>query len=565
MINKNAPTPAVKEQRDSSSVAFNYNAWREGFILTILRIASFLGIGLTLYSFLQSSQIRDRIIFPILLAILLRVTFLPTPYNLRASTLLFISYAVGVNGIITLGTWTDASLFLLAFVVLSSLLFDSYFNFISFAISLLTLIIFTILHSIGVFTPTSSLAPAITIGDWGTFIADFMISSIVAIAAIDQLKRAFARVIQQSQDSLKTLAEERAQLENKVRERTEELENKTVQLQASTNIARNIAEIQNIPDLLDAAVTATAEQFGYYHVGIYLLDSGKKVAFLQAASSAIGTELIGLGHRVEVDIRNPINVAIEQRRPYSASDIGGTVFIKDPNFPITRSRVSIPLSVRGNVIGVLDMHSDQVHALNTQDIEIAQTLADLIAISIDNVRLIDETQTLVEQLRFYNSTEALETWTKHTARRSPAYQYTPAGVRPIFSQVKKEERGSSTLLVPLVLQGQKIGSIQLRRKGFSAVWSDREKGMVEKIGEQISLALENSRLVDEAQKNAQRDQLIANISSRVRETLDVDAVIRTASMELRKVFDLKEAEISVGLPQAEPRPVRKNTSTLRLK
>lgn len=89
--------------------------------------------------------------------------------------------------------------------------------------------------------------------------------------------------------------------------------------------------------------------------------------------------------------------------------------------------------------------------------------------------------------------------------------------------------------------------------------------MIEKIGEQIALALENSRLVDEAQKSAQRDQLIANISSRVRETLDVEAVIRTASNELRKVFDLKEAEISIGLPQSEPRPVRKNTSALRLK
>lgn len=89
--------------------------------------------------------------------------------------------------------------------------------------------------------------------------------------------------------------------------------------------------------------------------------------------------------------------------------------------------------------------------------------------------------------------------------------------------------------------------------------------MIEKISEQISLALENSRLVEEAQKSAQRDQLIANISARVRETLDVDAVIRTASIELRKVFDLKEAEISIGLPQSEPRPVRKNTSTLRLK
>jgi hypothetical protein len=40
--------------------------------------------------------------------------------------------------------------------------------------------------------------------------------------------------------------------------------------------------------------------------------------------------------------------------------------------------------------------------------------------------------------------------------------------------------------------------------------------------------------------------MIANISSRVRETLDVDAVVRTAALELRRVFDLKEAEVSIG-------------------
>ncbi len=564
-MNKNAPTLLAPEQLDPVPPASNYNTWRENFILTILRIASFLGIGLTVYSFIQSTQDRDRIIFPILLAILLSVTFFRTPYSLRALTLLFITYAIGVNGIVTLGTWTDSSIFLLTFVVLSSLLFDSAANLFALGISFITLFILALLQQIGIFSPTSSAIPAITLGDWVLFIADFAICAIIAVAAVGQLKQEFIRVIQQSQSSIKSLAMERSQLETKVRERTSELESKTSQLQASTNIARNIAQIQNIPDLLNISVNATADQFGYYHVGIYLLDSNKKVAFLQAASSAIGAELIGLGHRVDVDSRHPINIAIEQKRPYTTSDMVGTSFIKDPNFPNTQSRITTPLAVRGNIIGVLDMHSDQIQSLTSQDIEIVQTLADLIAISIDNVRLIDETKTLVEQLQFYNSSQALETWTKHTTRRSPAYQYTPAGVRPIFGQMNKEEVTPGILLIPLTLQGQKIGAIKLRRKGFSVSWSEKEKGMIEKIGEQISLALENSRLVDEAQKNAQRDQLIANISSRVRETLDVEAVIRTASIELRKVFDLKEAEISIGLPQSEPRPVRKNTSTLRLK
>jgi hypothetical protein len=81
----------------------------------------------------------------------------------------------------------------------------------------------------------------------------------------------------------------------------------------------------------------------------------------------------------------------------------------------------------------------------------------------------------------------------------------------------------------------------------------------------VALALENSRLVDETQKRALRDQVIANISARVRETLDVESVLRTAATELRKAFDLKEAEISVGALRTESSPVKKGTTSLRLK
>ncbi|MBK9209286.1 MAG: GAF domain-containing protein [Anaerolineales bacterium] len=99
----------------------------------------------------------------------------------------------------------------------------------------------------------------------------------------------------------------------------------------------------------------------------------------------------------------------------------------------------LPLTVRGEVIGVLDLHSEQPQAFTPQDAEIMQTLADLIAISIDNVRLIDETKALINQLESNTSIQTKQTWTKLTSRHTPAYQYTPAGVRPIFSSNKKRK------------------------------------------------------------------------------------------------------------------------------
>jgi K+-sensing histidine kinase KdpD len=169
-------------------------------------------------------------------------------------------------------------------------------------------------------------------------------------------------------------------------------------------------------------------------------------------------------------------------------------------------------------------------------------------------------------LEINTSIQTQRTWKKLTSRQKPAYQYTPAGVRPIFSTSKKDNDDALALQIPLILHGKKIGGIKLKRKDNAHEWSERERNLVEKIADQVALALENSRLVDEAQKSALRDQMIANISTRVRETLDIESVVRTAATELRRVFDLKEAEISVGSLQIESiMPARKNTGRLQLK
>jgi K+-sensing histidine kinase KdpD len=248
---------------------------------------------------------------------------------------------------------------------------------------------------------------------------------------------------------------------------------------------------------------------------------------------------------------------VENKRPYFASDIDNINFVRDVNFPLTRSRMILPLTIRNNVIGILDMHSDQPQSFSPQDAEVLQTLADLVAISIDNVRLINETKNLVSQLEANTSAQTRETWTKFTSRRKPVYQYTPAGVRPIFASNNQNQ--ADGLRIPLILHGQNIGNIILKRKGAAATWSERERILVEKVAVQVALALENSRLVDETQKSALRDQMIANISARVRETLDVESVLRTATTELRRVFDLKEAEISIGTLPTENAPSTEKT------
>jgi len=553
MNNNPSPQPAR---------TFDYQGWREYFIVTILRITCVLGITVIAASF-PTATTADRILFISLYVVLLIITIAEVKYSVRAFALLLMFFAVGVNSILAWGPWLDGNIFFMAFITLSALLFDQRVDIVALAISIFTFALIAALHQLGVYQLRAANAPVTMLIDWIAYTINFSIISAILIIAISQLKKEFAHVAQNMQSAFQTLATERTQLEDRVHERTDELESRATQLRSSASISRTIAELQDISELMEMATKLTAEQFGYYHVGLYLLDERKKTAFLQSSSSVEGKKLVGQGFRIEPDRLNLIHRVVEYNRPYIASDADSVNFLHDVNFPLTRSRMILPLTVRKNVVGILDMHSDQPQSFNMQDAEVLQTLADLVAISIDNVRLINETKNLVYQLEANTSAQTHETWTKFTSRHKPAYQYTPAGVRPIFANNKQDD--TDGLRVPLILHGQNIGKIVLKRKGVAATWSERERILVEKVASQVALALENSRLVDETQKSALRDQVIANISARVRETLDIESVLRTATTELRRVFDLKEAEISIGMLQAENTAPRKNTSTLRLK
>jgi len=366
---------------NSVSGSFDYKGWREYFIVTILRIACVLGITTIAASF-STATVADRILFISLYLILLTITVLRVKYSVRAFGLLFMVFTVGANSILAWGPWLDGSVFFIAFIALSALLFDQRVDIVAITISIFTFILIGALQLLGFHQLSGgSNVPATGLLDWAAYTINFSIISIILVIAINQLKKEFSHLAQGMQNALQTLTTERAQLEDRVHERTDELESRATQLRSSVSISRTIAEIQDISELMEMATRLASEQFNYYHVGLYLLDERKKTAFLQSASSAVGKELIGQGFRIEPDRSNLINQVVEYNRPYIASDVDSVTFIRDANFPLTRSRMMLPLAVRNNVIGILDMHSDQPQSFSAQDAEVLQTLADLVAIS----------------------------------------------------------------------------------------------------------------------------------------------------------------------------------------
>jgi hypothetical protein len=59
----------------------------------------------------------------------------------------------------------------------------------------------------------------------------------------------------------------------------------------------------------------------------------------------------------------------------------------------------------------------------------------------------------------------------------------------------------------------------------------------------LSLSLESARLFQETQRRAARERLTGEIAARMRETLDVDAVLETAVREIGRALNIAEIEV----------------------
>jgi len=112
-------------------------------------------------------------------------------------------------------------------------------------------------------------------------------------------------------------------------------------------------------------------------------------------------------------------------------------------------------------------------------------------------------------------------------------------------------RQGAGLAVPIVLRGQTIGVLGIEDPDVSQRWSDEEVSLLEEVGQQLALALENARLFEETQRRAERERLITNITARIRSSTDMLGVLETTATELGKALGTSRVLVRLA-PAVEP-------------
>jgi GAF domain-containing protein/HAMP domain-containing protein len=351
-------------------------------------------------------------------------------------------------------------------------------------------------------------------------------------------------------------------LEKRVEERTAELslanernERRAKQFEAIAHIARTISSTRDL-DLLLSQITAVINQeFGFYHIGIFLLDTAKEYAILSAANSEGGKRMLERGHRLKVGETGLVGFVTGTGKPRVALDTGAdAVFFNNPDLPETRSEIALPLHVGDEIIGALDVQSMVPNAFLQEDINILSTLADQVSIAIQNAQQFEETRKALNESEVLTRQFVQAGWQQFTKTRNLlGIRHTGARASLLHRRngnEKQEDRlnenqrniRGATLSLPIKLRGEVIGSVDVRTPD-NRPWDQDELDIVTAIIERAAIALENARLLTESQKRAAKERIIGEISSKISMQSEINELLKTAAQELGR--SLPGAEIAI--------------------
>jgi GAF domain-containing protein len=363
------------------------------------------------------------------------------------------------------------------------------------------------------------------------------------------------------------------------------------QFRVISEAGHHLASILDADQLMAEIVRLIQETFGYYEVGIGLIEGDDLV--IKTSSGIRWQDLEGPPVRLKVGGEGTMAWVADKGRPLLIPDVHQDArYAFWPHTARTRSGLAVPLRTKAGVIGVLNVESDQVDAFDNSDVMVLQSLADQAAIAIDNARFLEAEQRRADQFRILAEAgrrmtltleirEVLQQMVRlvqqslgyyHVAIGliegdevvyrvgagelwdDPEFDFTPSRLKvgeegitgwvasrgePLMvSDVTLDSRyvwmeGSGTrseLTVPIVVKEQVIGVLDAQSDEPDA-FDETDLSVLQSVAHQAGAAIENARLYEQAQQAAvleERSRLARDLHDAVTQTLFSASLIAEA-------------------------------------
>jgi len=386
------PGPEVEASEEAiSPVPDGLVHWRSRLLRLLTYAAVVLGlpaIALDVYDAYSNGQL---VLIPFWLGsycILLLITFADRiPYRFKASTFLSLIYGFSLFDLIQSGHTGNNGILLLSIPVLAVTFLSPQAGIAASFVAFSTQALAAWAVSTGRFMPLGHQAPW-----WSSPIVFFLIGGgllLVQTRLIPHLTDAITR----SRDLAKNLADYQARLGGQKRE----LRRRALQLEAAVELGRDITSTVDVDELLRQAVELIPDYFGCSFASVFLLDETGDRVVLRAGTGDVWAEMAAEGFQIEITDKSIIGWTAKHRVSYVALDVDKNErYQPHPLLPKTGSEVTLPLMFNGDLLGVLDVRARETMAFDETDIRVLRSIADQLALAIQNARHTPDEAALLE-------------------------------------------------------------------------------------------------------------------------------------------------------------------------
>ncbi len=209
------------------------------------------------------------------------------------------------------------------------------------------------------------------------------------------------------QDEFATLGQAFNQMAKELRSLIGSLErmvaDRTRALSTSFQVSRRLSTILDQQQLVATVVEQVQAAFDYYHAHIYLVDDWTGQLRMVGGTGEAGQAMLAAGHKLEKS-QGLVGRAAETRKPVIVPDVSqDPQWLPNPLLPGTRAEIAVPIMLGNKVRGVLDVQHDIRDGLDKTDAELLQTIANQVAIALQNAQLYEDTQQVAQREATVNS------------------------------------------------------------------------------------------------------------------------------------------------------------------
>ncbi|MBI3170683.1 MAG: GAF domain-containing protein, partial [Chloroflexi bacterium] len=171
-------------------------------------------------------------------------------------------------------------------------------------------------------------------------------------------------------------------------------------LAVSAEIGKLVTSILDLNTIFARTVNLITDRFHVYHAAIFIVEETGFNAVLKEGTGEAGAEMKKIEHSVKLNDKSIVGSVASTGNVIVANNvIQNPLYTINPLLPETHAEVAIPLKIGARIIGVIDIQAKEMNAFNEDEVSVLQTLADQVAVAIDNARSFELSQQAVMEMR----------------------------------------------------------------------------------------------------------------------------------------------------------------------